>query len=67
MTGGSRHTAVAAVVTAMLGLGSLPAPPAAVPGIDVLAYDVELSLERSGAFFQGRVAIRLVLKDPRRR
>ncbi|MCH7563767.1 MAG: M1 family metallopeptidase [Gemmatimonadetes bacterium] len=65
MTGGSRRTAVAAVVTAMLGLGSLPVPPAAVPGIDVLGYDVELSLERSGAFFQGRVSIRLVLQDPR--
>ena len=47
MTGGSRRTAVAAVVTAMLGLGSLPVPPAAVPGIDVLGYDVELSLGSS--------------------
>ncbi len=65
MTGGSRRPAAAAVVTAMLGLGSVPAPPAAVPGIDVLGYDVELSLERSGAFFQGRVSIRLALQDPR--
>ncbi len=65
MTGGFRRTAVPAVVTALLGLGTVPAPRAAVPGIDVLGYEVELSLERSGAFFQGRVSIRIALQEPR--
>lgn len=65
MTGGLRRTAVAGVVAATLGLGGEPAPPAGVPGIDVLDYDVELSLELSGAFFQGRVSIRLAVQDPR--
>ncbi|GMR14308.1 MAG: M1 family metallopeptidase [Gemmatimonadota bacterium] len=65
MTGGIRRTAAAAAVTALMGLGSVPPPPAAVLGIDVLAYDVELSLEHSESFFQGRVSIRLALQDPR--
>lgn len=66
MTRGFHRTAAAAVVvTALLGLGSVQPPPAAVPGIDVLGYDVELSLERSEAFFQGRVSIRFALQEPR--
>lgn len=66
MTGGFHRVAAAGVVTSLLGLGTVPAPRgAAIPGIDVLGYDVELSLERSGARFEGRVAIRLALRDPR--
>ena len=61
---GSRGLVVAAVMATMLGLEGLPAPPPA-QGIDVLSYDIELSLERSALSFRGRVTIRFALRDPR--
>ncbi len=64
MRAGTRWATLIVLAPAVAGLGSAPPAEPTAPGIDVLSYHVELSLQESETSFLGRVLIGIALEEP---
>lgn len=64
MRAGTRLATLIVLGPAVAGLGSVPPAKPTIPGLDVLSYHVELSLQESETSFLGRVLIGIALEEP---